>query len=36
MKDETADVAIKEFVELKPKIYFFLVDDKSNHKKQTV
>ena len=27
MKDETADVAIKEFVGLKPKMYSFLVDD---------
>ena len=30
MKDETADVAIKE---LKPKIYSFWVDDNSEHKK---
>ena len=33
MKDETAGVAIKEFVRLKPKMYYFLVDDSSEHKK---
>ena len=33
MKDETAGVAIKEFVELKPRMYSFLVDDSSEHKK---
>ena len=33
MKDETADVAIKEFVGLKPNIYSFLVDDNSQHKR---
>ena len=33
MKDETAGVAIKEFVGLKPKMYSFLVDDNSEHKK---
>ena len=33
MKDETAGVAIKEFVGLKPKMYSFLVDDSSEHKK---
>ena len=33
MKDETAGVAIKEFAELKPKLYFFLVDDSKEHKK---
>ena len=32
MKDETAGVAIKEFVRLKPKIYLDLVDDNSEHK----
>ena len=32
-EDETSDVAIKEFVALKPKIYSFLVDDNSEHKK---
>ena len=31
MKYETA--AIKEFVRLKPKMYLFLVDDNSEHKK---
>ena len=29
----TTGVAIKEFVELKQKIYLFLVDDSSEHKK---
>ena len=33
MKDETAGVAIKKIVELKPRIYFILVDDSSEHKK---
>ena len=33
MKDETAGVATKEFVELKPKMYSFLVDDNSEHKR---
>ena len=33
MKDETGVVAIEEFVGLKPKMYSFLVDDKSEHKK---
>ena len=33
MKDETAGVAIEEFVGLKPKIYLYLVDDNSEHKK---
>ena len=32
MKDETAGVAIKEFVGLKPKMYSFLVEN-SKHKK---
>ena len=32
MKDETGDVAIKEFVGLKSKMYSFLVD-KNEHKK---
>ena len=36
MEDETAGVAIKEFVVLKPKIYSYLVDDNSEHKKQKV
>ena len=33
MKDETAGVAIEEFVRLKPKICSYLVDDNSEHKK---
>ena len=33
MKNETAGVMIKEFVGLKPKMYFFWVDDRSEHKK---
>ena len=33
MKDETADVAIEEFFGLKSKIYSYLVDDNSGHKK---
>ena len=33
MKDEVVGVAIKELVVLKPKIYSFLVDDSSEHKK---
>ena len=33
MKDETAGVAIEEFVGLKPKMYSYLVDDNSEHKK---
>ena len=33
MKDETTGVAIKEFVGLKPKMYSFLVDKSSEHKK---
>ena len=32
MEDETAGVAIEEFVGLKPKMYLFLVDN-SEHKK---
>ena len=32
MKDETVGVAIKDFFELKPKMYSFLVDN-SEHKK---
>ena len=32
MNDETAGVAIEEFVGLKPKMYLFLVDN-SEHKK---
>ena len=33
MKDKTGGVAIKEFVGLKPKMYSFLVDDSTGHKK---
>ena len=33
MKNETAGVAIEEFVGLKPKVYSYLVDDNSEHKK---
>ena len=33
MKDETAGVASEEFVGLKPKMYSYLVDDNSEHKK---
>ena len=33
MKDETVGVAIEGFVGLKPKMYSYLVDDKSEHKK---
>ena len=33
MKNKTAGVAIKEFVGFKPKIYSYLVDDNSEHKK---
>ena len=33
MKDETAGVAIKEFVGLKPQMYSFSIDDSSEHKK---
>ena len=32
MEDETGDVAIEEFIGLKPKTYSFLVDN-SEHKK---
>ena len=32
MKDETGDVAIQEFVGLKPKMYSFFVHDNSGHK----
>ena len=31
-KDETADLAIEEFVGLKPKMYSYLVDGNSDHK----
>ena len=33
MNDETAGDAIEEFVRLKPKMFLFLVDDNSEHKK---
>ena len=33
MKDETGGVTSEEFVGLKPKMYSFLVDDNSEHKK---
>ena len=33
MKDETGGVQNEEFVGLKPKMYFFLVDKDSEHKK---
>ena len=33
MKDETAGVAVEEFVGLKPKSYSFLIDNNSEHKK---
>ena len=33
MKEKNSGVAIKEFVGLKPKMYLFLVDDNSEHKK---
>ena len=36
MKDETDDVAIEEFVGLKPKMYLYFVDNNSEHKKQRV
>ena len=36
MKDEACDVGIKEFVELKPTMYLFLVNDAREHKKQIV
>ena len=36
MKEETKVVAIKEFVGLKPKMYSFMVDDNSEHKKAKI
>ena len=36
MKDETAGVAIKDFDGYKPKMYLYLVDDNSEHKKAKV
>ena len=32
MKDKTAGIVTEEFVGLKPKMYSFLVDDRSDHK----
>ena len=36
MEDETDGVAVKEFVGLKSKMYPFVVDDSSEHKKSKV
>ena len=36
MQNETGGVATEEFVELKSKLYLFLVDDNSEHKNQKV
>ena len=36
VKEKIGGVAIKEFFELKPKIYSFLVDGSSEYKKQMV
>ena len=33
MKDKTASVSNEEFAGLKPKMYLYLVDDNSEHKK---
>ena len=33
MKDEIGGLTIEEFVGLKPKMYSFLVDDNSEHRK---
>ena len=33
MKNKIAGAAIKEFVESNPKMYSFLLDDRSKHKK---
>ena len=33
MKDKTSGVATEELVGLKPKMYLYLVDDNSEHKK---
>ena len=32
MKDETVDVSIEELARLNPKMYFYVVDDNSEHK----
>ena len=34
MKDGTGDIVTEEFVRLKPKMYLFLVDNSSDHKKK--
>ena len=34
MKDETSGVAVEEFLELKPKMYSFLVDDSNENNKE--
>ena len=36
MKDGTGGVTVEEFARLKPKLYLFLVDDNSEHKKAKV
>ena len=36
MKDEADGVVIEELVGLKPKVYSYLVDDNSEHKKTKV
>ena len=36
MQDETPGVAFEEFVELKPKVFSFLIADNSEHKKAKV
>ena len=36
MKDKMGCLVIEEYVRLKPKIYSFLVDDNSEHKKATI
>ena len=35
MKDETAGVVIEQFIGLKPKTYSHLVNENSEHKKET-
>ena len=32
MKDETLGIEIEEFVEIKPKMYSFFVDNRREHK----
>ena len=34
MKDKTDRFTIEEFVEIKPKMYSYMVDDNSEHKRQ--